>query len=249
MALRMRTAVGIGLLTALALSFGAAARAAPPSGGDISGVWVLMGYRSTSLPAAQRIPQTIEGGTPPMLPWAEKLYKQRWADSDNGKPFAGPSTACLPNGMPLMMMGASYPIQVLQTPGQITLLFEELHLHRMIYLNEKHPADVEPGFLGHSVGHWEGDTLVVDTVGLTERTLIDFTGMPHSADLHLIEHIRKTDPQTLEDLITVDDPKTFSKPWTTRMRYRASSERLQEYFCDNNRNTPSSDNLASFKLR
>ena len=96
----------------------------------------------------------------------------------------------------------------------------------------------DPGYMGDSVGHWEGDTLVVDTIGFNDKTTLDMGGMPHSDAMHVIERIRRIDDNTLEDLITVDDPKTFTKPWTQRMRYKTSNDVIQEDFCDNNKDAP-----------
>ncbi len=217
--------------------------------GDISGMWSLMNYKATSVyPAAQRIPQTLEGGAPAMQPWARDLYAKRIADSDKGQPFAASNLSCLPMGMPLMMMAANYPIQVIQTPKQVTMLFEETRVFRVIRMNEPHLPEAENfGFLGDSIGRWEGDTLVVDTTGFNDKTSIDLTGMPHTEAMHLEERFRRLGDGTLEDLITVDDPKTFTKPWTTRTLYRPSGERIMEYFlCENNRNPPTADGNAGF---
>ena len=209
---------------------------------DISGTWTLMDYKPTRVPARQRIPQTIEGTTPPLQPWAEKLYEQRLAASDRGQPFFPASASCLPNGIPLTMMAdAAYPFQILQTPGQVTMLFTVWNIYRIIYLNQNHHKDVDDGYMGDSVGHWEGDTLVVDTIGLNDKTTLDMSGMPHSDSLHVIERIRRVDDKTLENLITVDDAKTFTRPWTTRMRYQSSKELMREYFCENNKVAPPSD--------
>ena len=217
--------------------------------GDLSGTWTLMNYKATAVyPAAQRIPQTLEGGPPAMLPWARDLYNQRIADSDKGRPFAPSNLSCLPMCMPLMMMAANYPIQVIQTPKQVTMLFEETRVFRVIRMNEQHLPEAENfGFLGDSIGRWEGDTLVVDTTGFNDRTSIDLTGMPHTDAMHLVEHFKRLPDGTLEDLITVDDPKTFTKPWTTRTLYRPSGERIMEYFlCENNRNPPAADGHTAF---
>ena len=92
--------------------------------------------------------------------------------------------------------------------------------------------------MGHSTARWDGDTLVADTIGRNDKTTLDMTGMPHSESLHVIERIRRLDDKTLENLITIDDPKTYTRPWTARMTYRAVNGRLQEFFCENNRDAP-----------
>ena len=227
-------------LGALILSMGGvgAARAAarPQQGGDLTGFWTLTTYKGSLIPARQRIPQTVEGGPPALLPDAAKLYEQRLKASDAGDPFVPLSGRCLTNGMPLMMMADSAgdrPMQIIQSPGQVTMLFELYHVFRTVRLGGTHPADLDPGFIGDSVGRWEGKTLVVDTVGIKGETTIDMAGMPHSEALHVVERMRKTDADTMEDLITIDDPQTFAKPWTTRMIYKRTKSPIQEYFCDN----------------
>jgi hypothetical protein len=106
-------------------------------------------------------------------------------------------------------------------------------------MNAKHPRKVEPSFFGHAVGHWEGDTLVIDTVGLIEETQIDEAGTRHSEDLHVVERIRKVD-NTLEVLFTIEDPKAFTRPWTARRVWHWRPDiRFLEYICEeNNRNAP-----------
>ena len=226
----------IGFVAGLAtFSLGTPARAVP-EGDDLSGYWVLHDYKPTFIPARQRIPQTIEGMTPPLNPEAAKLYEQRLTDSDNGHPFLPPTSRCITNGMPLMMMAdTGYPFQIIQSPGQVTFLLELWRNYRVIHLNQEHHKDLDPGYMGDSVGHWEGNTLVVDTIGLNDKTVLDMSGMPHSEDIHILERIRKVDAKTLEDMITIDDPKTFSKSWTTRMTYGAVDGPLHEFLCENNR--------------
>ena len=215
--------------------------------GDLSGVWFLTNYKSSSLPAEQRIPLTIEGAPPPLRPEAQKVYDQRIADSDRGQPYAPTSASCLPLGMPLMMMAANMGIQIIQQPKQVSMLFEEQHTYRVIPIDAPHAPDPDPTWYGDSVGHWDGDVLVVDTIGLNGRTTLDLTGLPHSEDLHVTERIRRIDAKTLEDLITIDDPKTFTRPWTTRMRYGVFTDRPMEYVCENNRNMPTADNHVTFQ--
>ena len=238
---------GLYLIAAAAGAIVASVAHPAQAAGDIAGTWTLADYKSSGLPAEQRIPQTIEGTAPPLQPWAQKLYDQRIADSDRGQPFAPTSARCLPLGVPLMMMAANMPIQIMQSPTRVSLMFEEQRTFRVVLLDQPHGEDLDPSFYGDSVGHWEGDTLVVDTTGLNDRTTLDLTGMPHSQALHVVEHIRRVDAETLEDLITVDDPKTFTRPWTTRMRYHAFTGRIMEYVCDNNRNAPDAANHATYE--
>ena len=216
---------------------------------DITGAWTLAVDVPTSIPARKRIPQTVEGRSPPLQPWAAKLYEQRLTDSDNGTPYAPLSNSCITGGMPNVMTDAWLPFQVIQTPGQVTFLFEVFHVFRVIRLDARHPQEIDPNYFGDSVGHWEGDTLVVDTVGISEKTTLDVTGMPHSDSMHLVERIRRTGPKTLENLITVEDPKVFTAPWKWRVIYKASEYPVGEYVCENNRNTPTADGHSSFEAK
>jgi hypothetical protein len=215
---------------------------------NISGIWIIKDYVFVGRPPAERMVRTTEGTPAPLQPWAAELYRKRMEESDAGSPYATTASQCLPGGMPAMMLGAPYDFQIIQSPGQVTTIHEEQHAFRLIYLDEMHPGDVDPTFMGHSVGHWERATLVIDTVGLTDKTSIDFNGMPHSEQLHITERVRRLDADTLEDVLTFDDPKTFLRPWSTRRTYKRAptGERLVEYICENQRNTPDNKGISGF---
>lgn len=231
-----------GITTAVAQSN---APSAPTGPGSLSGIWqagrMWQGAPANTLgslrtPEWDRVIKTSTGEIPPMLPWARELLEKRIKMSQEGEPEALTPTQCLPS-IPAFLLGGPYPIQILETPGQVTMLLEEQNHYRVIYLDSKHPADPDPTFMGHSTGRWENGTLVVDTIGLIERTPIDRVGVPHSAALHLIERYRRVDKDSLEVIITIDDPKTFSKQWDAKVPYRAApaGTRLTEYICENNR--------------
>ena len=220
--------------------------------GSLAGVWLITNYKGSGGRggARPRVPVTVEGKPAPLLPAAAALLEKRIEDADRGYPFANTLTSCLPGGMPLMIIGeAPYPIQILETPGQITMLFEEQNHFRIVRMGAKHAEDPDPSYMGDSVGHWEAGTLVVDTVALTDRTTIDQVGMPHSEDLHLIERYRRVDRDTLEVLVTLTDPKTFSAPWQTRAIYKSvpPGTGVSEYICENNRNTPDMQGHMGFQ--
>jgi hypothetical protein len=208
----------------------------------ISGLWRMRGYLSSSTnPPRARAARTVEGQLPPMHPWAAELLEKRLTDAENLKAFSNTASRCLPQGIPYMLHAAvDGPVQILETPGQVTLISTAYNEMWFIYMNQQHPPkeDLEPTYHGDSVGHWEGDTLVVDTVGITTKTTLDQVGMPHSDELHVITRIRRTDGETLEMLVTVDDPKTFSKPWSRRQIYKKSPDdaRVEESVCENQRN-------------
>ena len=137
--------------------------------------------------------------------------------------------------MPAMMM-AMFPMQVLQTPGQITIIQEAYRQVRYIYLDEKQVPidDAEPGFWGHSVGHWQGDTLVVNTVGIKDE--VRFHDVPHSDQMQIDERIRLLTPDRFEDQITIVDPAYLTKPWTFTWGYqRRPGYKMLEYVCEDNR--------------
>jgi hypothetical protein len=143
--------------------------------------------------------------------------------------------ACIPGGFP-GMMGPVFPIEVLQSPGQVTIIAEAFSQVRRIYLNEKQIAfeDAEPLFWGHSVGHWEGNTLIVNTIGLKET--IRMSGVPHSPTMRIDERITVTSADSWEDQITVTDPAFLTAPWTWTYKYvRRKDYKINEYVCEENR--------------
>ena len=242
----MRRLVLIGCaLTVLGLSIAAQAVTEEPKPGDpglrdpstpdsipnISGMWQVRGF--------DRYTKQVDGSDPPWQPWNKKAFEDREAAEAAGTPLYDPTAACLPSGTP-RIISTPYPAEIIQTPDETVFLYEAQHLYRVVYMNQEHPKNIEPTFMGHAVGHWEGDTLVVDTVGLVGETQIDEGGTQHSDQMHVVERIRKIDDLTLEILFTIDDPKAFTKPWTARRLWSWRPEiRFLEYVCEeNNRNAP-----------
>ena len=151
-------------------------------------------------------------------------------------PPANSTALCLPDGMPQMMF-AIYPLEILQTRGQVTIIEEAYTQVRRIYLGKPQLAieDVAPGYYGRSVGHYEGDTLVVDTVGI-KQSVRGRSDLPHSDQVHIEERIRLLAPDILQDQITTVDPKVLLKPWTVTYAYRRMpGYEMLEYVCENNR--------------
>ena len=142
---------------------------------------------------------------------------------------------CLPPGMPAMM-SMLYGMEVMQTKDKITFFSEDLDALRRVYLDGRKPAQKildDPTYAGYSTGHWEGDTLVVDTVALHTQSFIEGFS-PHSDQMTVHERIRFASPGLLEDRITVNDPKAFTKPWETTKRYRKAGpgqDELREFAC------------------
>ena len=224
--------------TALYLAPGVALAANAPSPGqpDISGIFRFVNDGKGVV--------TLDGKQPPLRPEAKALLDKRIASQDTLKPWADVSTACLPPDMPRFALSvAPYPFEIIQTPGQVTFILEAMSVVRRIHLNRNHPDYVEPSWNGDEIGHWEGDTLVVDTIGLNAKSTIDKVGMPMSTAMHVVERIRRIAPNRIEDVMTIDDPKTFTMPWTTRVVYaqQPPGTEIMEWVCDDQRTVQDAD--------
>jgi hypothetical protein len=193
----------------------------PDGAVDFSGVW-----RDGGNDPPEKILDAL------MLPWAKKELASR-------RPELNPYfVACQPAG-PLRMSGGMAWRFVQPYGGKyIFWLYEgNVHTYRQIFTDgRKHPEDPWPNFYGHSIGHWEGDTLVVDTVGLNDKWWMDQRGTPHTEQMHLIERWTRTDFISLRRVVTVDDPGTFSKPfdYTNVARLTRPESEILEYFCQEN---------------
>lgn len=239
---------------AVVLLVGAAARAAVP---DFSGVWELYpppNYDSLdeSAPAAPSN-QSGPGGQPQLRePFAkayEDLLKLRSEAYERGEPLVDSGTQCLPEGMPTIM-GAVQPLEILQTPRQLVVLAEFVTQTRRIYLNEKMPPvdDISPSYNGYSVGHWERDTLVVQTIGVREDVKL-WDVLPRSANMRVTERLRLTAPDMLENQVTIDDPAVLLKPYQLVFQYKKQpGYRITEYICSNNRNMVEPDGSVKLDL-
>jgi hypothetical protein len=177
---------------------------------------------------------------PPLKAEYQKAYEEhrkasREAD-ERGEPLAGNSVACLPDGMPQMMF-AIYPLEILQTPGKVTIIEEAYSQVRHVWLGKPQVKieDQPPGYFGHSVGHWEGDTLVIDTVGIKESVPAG-RDVPHSDQMRIVERLKMVSPEVMHNQITITDPKVFTGPWTFTYAYkRLPGYEMLEYVCEDNR--------------
>ena len=194
-------------------------------------------------------------GAPPEGPsltpaYAAKLKSYQEAQA-RGEIQDTPAANCVPPGMP-GVMSQPYPIDILVTPGKITIIAEAYAQWRQIFTDgRKHPDDPDLTYNGHSIGHWEGDTLVVDTVGFTTDTALGGFGMRHSDKMHIVERFRLTSPDRLEIQTTITDPEALTKPWTnTRSFARHRDWTLAEYVCQqNNRNFTTQDGKSGINLK
>jgi hypothetical protein len=171
---------------------------------------------------------------PNLKPWVKELMKKDTEEIDGGKIAFQPSAACVPSGVPNMFSFPN-PLLILQTPKKVVMIKEGGMEIRHIYLDVPHSANPRPGWYGESVGHYEGDTLVVDTIGFNTRTVLDVYRTPHTEKLHVVERWRTiNEGKELEVTITVDDPDTFYQPWTTRVRDQRGQEPFLEVVCAEN---------------
>jgi hypothetical protein len=171
---------------------------------------------------------------PNLKPWAAEAMRKDIAEIDAGKIQFSPNSSCIPSGVPMYLLMTG-PFYILQTPKKVTILEQQTQQARHIYLDVNHSKDVKPSWFGESVGHYEGDSLVVDTVGLNTRTIIDYYGTPHTEKLHVVERWHLIDAgNMLEVNITVDDPDTFYRPWQTYKRYQRGQRPLGEEICSEN---------------
>jgi hypothetical protein len=209
---------------------------------DFSGVW----RRSRRAPDKARkytiyeLAFAITSEKPPMTPWAEAKFNAN-------KPNIGPRSVsisesndpilqCAPPGVPRVYLVRAEPIEIAHIPGRVLMLFEYDHFVRNIYTDGRpHPGDPNPSWMGDSIGKWEGDTLVVDTVGFNDKTWLDNDGHPHSEDLHVVERIRRVNHDTLTIDTTIEDPKAYTRPWGGHATYELKPDwNLGEMVCEDN---------------
>lgn len=186
---------------------------------DLTGIWQLQGGPV----------ETTTGEPIPFQPWSQKIFDETVARLGTDAPFVSNRERCLPQGPDAMFN--RYMIQFFQLPDKLYILSEWGNEVRHVYMDEGHPEDLSPSWNGHSVGRWEGNTLVVDTIGFNDKTQLTTlavrgrTNMVHSAALHIIERFSLSeDGMTLRNETTIDDPEVFTKPWTTIL----TSERRPE---------------------
>ena len=196
---------------------------------DFTGVWFIDEYRRNLLPKED----------PPFQPWAAAKFKERQSEKLHQDPDAGPDPTerCIPPGIPREMQ-QPFPWEIVQARDRLIMIFEYQSLVRQIFTDGRgHPKDLEPTYMGNAIGRFEGDTLIVDTIGFNDKTWLDPMGLPHSDALHVVEHIRRVDHDTLVDEYTIDDPKAYTKTWTAQKTFKLKPDwQIQEYVCTENNN-------------
>jgi hypothetical protein len=211
---------------------------------DWGGVWVLQRGRPAAGAAAAQSPR-LKGA------YLERYQSwQKEARENNGVARKEVSN-CMPPGMPGMMGTGQYPIEFLFTPGRVTMHHEAWMQWRSIYTDGRsHPEDLEPGIFGHSIGRWEGDTLVVETIGIKPITELG-AGMKHSDQLKVTEriHLAKDDPNQLVVEMIMEDPQALEAPYSRQLTFRRERDwSLMEFVCaENDRNPVGNDGFTQFK--
>jgi hypothetical protein len=215
----------------------APATASPDQAHDLSGVWFDDRPRPVTVNERYWIFK-FNAEEPPMTAWGEAQYKT--AKSSFGIP-AYPLAetndplyhTCTPPGLPRIYLHP-FPMQIVQTPGEVILLFEYDSIRHQIFTDGRpHDTTLGPLWMGDSIGHWEGDTLVADTVNFNDKTWLDRIGHPHSDALHVVERFRRTKHERLVVDITIEDTKAYTKPWTTHIEFLLRPKwTLEEQFCE-----------------
>ena len=177
--------------------------------------------------------QTAEGA--PYQDWAAKKV----LESYNQRAIDDPTAQCLPAGVPRSNSVGLFPVQIVQTADQIVILYEYMNVFRVVPLNRKHPADLEPTYMGDSVGRWDGDTLVVDVTAFNDKTWLIGAGTFHSEKLHVTERWTRVNKDRIDYEAVMEDPEVLTKPWTykTTMMLREGT-RVREYTCAENNLDP-----------
>jgi hypothetical protein len=196
---------------------------------DFSGHWKPRGMRMAFLPQEG----AREDGLPPFTPEGEKIFKYRLLMTAHGTPVPDPVVYCRPAGLMREIL-LLWNVDVLQDNDMIIQVFQEYSDARTIHLSRSHPKDLKSTYMGDSVGHWEGNTLVVDTIGYNGETRLDLAGTPHGSQLRTTERIRKIDEgNVLEDVVTIDDPQYYTRGFSLRVLYDYRPDlRVPEMICE-----------------
>jgi hypothetical protein len=209
---------------------------------DLSGVWQALGVSLTGETPAPPARGGAPGGAgrgagrgpreaPPYKPDLMAKVRELVADPANS-----PSARCMLLGVPAITMNPM-PLEIVQTPKKTVILYEVMRAYRIIPTGPDHPKDLDPTYMGDSVGHWEGDTYVVDVTGFNDRTWLDGAGHFHSDALHVVERYTRTPQDTIHYEVTAEDPNVLTKPWKVvdaQLRHPPREDRIMEYECDNN---------------
>jgi hypothetical protein len=232
----------------LAIDVSAQTSSTPP---DLSGVWAPYRGGRGADPALAPPPA---GPIALKAPYADQYRARRAAEEEatkRGEPLGTPASQCTPYGMPRMMSVALYPVEIILRPDQITIIAEAFSEVRRIYMNRPQlPLDeVPPGYYGHSVGRWDGDTLVIETVGIKE-TVPSYQGLPHSDQMRITERLRLVAKDVLHDQITIVDPVVLESSVVYTLAYRRLPDyKMVEFVCENNREYVDQEGRVRMRLK
>jgi hypothetical protein len=218
----------------------------PASKRDFTGIWEHAGSfgwrQDRPLGAAQQ---------PPFTPGYLQIWQQTLRDQADGKQLSDPVSACLPPGMP-RMMSMPYPMEITQNRMQLNIYSEWMEQLRRVFIDGRpHPEELDATYNGHSIGHYVGNALHVDTIGLRGDTPVD-VGMPHSAAMRVRERLWLEDSNTLKDEITLIDAEAFTEPWVTVKTFKRAPPALNimSWAClENNRNPIDAAGHIGFTLK
>jgi hypothetical protein len=194
------------------------------------------GERFVNADNADPVPDKLRVSEVPLQDWSRALLNYR---IDNQ---LEPHTRCKPSGGPRQFL-TPYGVEIVEMPDLQQILIFDLggpHTYRAIYMDgRQHPKDLLPSYYGHSTGRWDGDTLVIDTVGFNEKFWIDRQGTPHTDKLHMTEKLTRTDYNTIKYDVTIDDPGAYTRPWSSGFNFRwTTNSELFEYVCQDNNYAP-----------
>ena len=206
---------------------------------DLAGIWNTSFPPNATQADLEVYVSQFGKGEPPMTAWAkERFDKTKPAFGARGVLVAqtnDPAFQCFPPGVPRIYLHP-FPMQIVVTPKELIMLFEYDHNARHIYTDgRRHPPDLSPSYMGDSIGHWEADTLVIDTVGFNDKTWLDRAGHPHSDQLHVTERLRRIAADRLQIDFTIEDPVAYTQPFTSSMFFRLHPDwSLMEQVCEDN---------------
>jgi hypothetical protein len=217
-------------IVAVVCAIGACAIAAeiprlPNGKPDLNGVW-----ERPYVPDMSRNGRDQQGpGMLPFTPWGAEVFRSYDVSKFD---YTG---HCLPQGL-TRSMNSPFPVEIFQTEKRLAVLYEAWNVFHVIPTDSRtHPKDPDPTWMGNSVGKWDGDTLVIDTIGFNDKTNLDTVGHPHSDQLHLVERFTRSDEKHIAYEITVDDPRAYTKPWTNKRVFTLRPDwEIMEYSCEEN---------------
>ena len=191
---------------------------------DFTGAWIVAPYKAKLTPA--------DGSAVPLKPEAKKVYAEHIAATAKGDKTWDQSSICLPEGLPRLEL-IKEPFEFMQKSNAIYFVAQN-RLPWRAYFNEKQPDDPDPMYLGYHTAKWEGSKLVIDSMGFRDISVLDDSGIPHSEKLHLTStYVMGLDKQTMTVTYRIEDPDTFTKPWTAKASFKRmpSSFQFPEEVC------------------